>query len=291
MWRDRITNEESQRMEVVLGELRSVPWASPLVGRIDRRGGISVATQPELFEARVAHELHRLGVEATYEYMAGVGGTSVDFHTPGHPEFLIEVVSLRTSEGVQAAVRRHGPFIEHRLSTENLRTEDYQRESIESELVLVQQKLGEKVLEKGKVVKFPATDPSRRHVLVMDVRSIMGGGEEMKYLRDDLLQVTYGHWGVDQVGGRRIRLGMSVPSADGTMQSLQGIFENVEAHPLRAAAILRERIHAIHFVCERMYNADEIAGPDASYIVPNLSLIRTKEEFARFKAQYPLYRP
>jgi hypothetical protein len=275
-------------MEVVLDELRSLPWASPLIARIDQRGGISVDTQPELFEARVAHELHRVGSIPEYEFMAGVGDTSVDFRIPGQPEFLVEVVSLRTSEGVQAAVRRRGHFVEHRLSTESLRTEGHQRQSIESELILVQQKLGEKVLERDHVVKFPSVESVRKHVLVMDVRSVMGGGEEMKYLRHDLLQVTYGHWGMDHVGGRRIRLGMQAPAADGSIQSLRGIFEDIEVHPLRAAPLLRERIHAVHFVCERMYTASEIPGPDASYLVPNRRLIQTEEEFARFKEQYPL---
>lgn len=275
-------------MVVVLDELRLLSWALPLIGRIEQRGGISVATQPELFEARVAHELHRHGATPDYEYLAGVGDTSVDFRAPGQLEFLIEVVSLRTSEGANAAVRQRGPVFKFSLSTENLRDEDHERESIEFELMLVQRKLGEKVFEGGQVVKFPPVEPSRKHVLMMDVRGIMGGGEEMQYLRQDLLQVTYGHWGVDRVGGRAIPLGMPVPGADGTMQNLHGIFENIEGHPLRAAPLLRERIHAIHFVCERSYEAGEIPGPDASYLVPNKSLIPTQAEFARFKEQYPL---
>lgn len=288
MWGDRLTPAEAERMKVVLSELGPLMWASPLVGRIEQRGGISVATQPELFEARVAHELHRMGNAPYYEYGAGVGETSVDFRIAGQPEFLIEVVSLRTSEGAQAAVHSRGPLTEFRLSTENLGVEGRERETIEKEVLLVQQKLGEKVLADGQVVKFPPAEPGRVHVLIMDVRGLFGGGEDMRSLKPELRVATYGYSGVDELGGRHIRLGMHVPASDGTMQPLRGIFEDVPGHPLRAATLLRERIHAVHFVYETSYEEGEILTGNANYIILNSNLLRTKEDDAAFREGYVL---
>ena len=55
---------------------------------------------PLLFEVRFAFELHRCGVAADYEHVAGVGASSVEFRIKGPQEWLIELLSIRESQAL-----------------------------------------------------------------------------------------------------------------------------------------------------------------------------------------------
>lgn len=284
---DRLTEAEAERTARVVEDLRTCPWARSALQLLDQRGGLSISAQPEMFELRVADELRRRGIAPTYEYPAGVGASTVDFFVPGAASFLLEAVSLRITDGVRAAHRHEGPFTRFELSTRNLQDPSRARESIESEIVVAQGKLGEKVWRDGKPTKFPDPSPGRYHVLVADVRGLFGGGEDMASLRSDLKVLAQGFERVDYVEGYPIKIGMGVPGPDGT-RPLIGVFEEHPAHPLAAARRLRTVIHALHFVCETEYRPAEILDGGASFIVVNHNLLPRKEDFDSFCEVYPL---
>ena len=142
LWGDQLTSKEKERMEVVLADLKNVSRASPLIDSIDKQGGIQPETQPLLFEARIARELQRQGIQFDYEHEARDGETkSIDFRIEGDPEFLIEVVSLRTSEGVKEASYDQDDWFGFRMSSYNLNDKVLEKQSEEFEITVAQGKL------------------------------------------------------------------------------------------------------------------------------------------------------
>lgn len=299
LWGDHLTCEERERMEVVLTDLRNVPEASPLINSINKRGGIQLETQPLLLEARIAHKLHHQGIQFDYEYKTGVGGSSVDFRIGGDPEFLIEVVSLRTSKGVKEASYDQGDWFGFSMSSENLACEELKRQSEEAEIITAQRKLGEKVYiyKEDKIIKFPEPQAGRFHIIVADVRGLMApafagtlGIGDLKQA-GDLSAITYGYWRVDWVDGHPVRLPVFVPQASTDppecprqFRQLRGVFEEGADNPH-----VRERIHAIHFVCEKSFEPGEIIS-SASYMIPNKHLIKSKGSWGALANAYPLIR-
>ena len=205
-------------MEVVLAELGQVAAAKRVVEVVHERGGICEQAMPEMLEARVAHELVRLNRTFAYEYAAGVGNTTVDFRVDGPAPVLLEIVSLRDSEGVKDAYRCEDPFTEFRLSSANLRDPEREMQSIEAELVVLQGKLGEKVFAAGRPIKFPEPNAGQYHVILMDVRRLFGAGEDMRSLVSELRLACYGYSDVDYVNGLPVRIGAAVPDGTGKMQ-------------------------------------------------------------------------
>jgi len=65
---------------------------------------------PLLLEIRVACAFQRNGIRPQYEFSAGSGTKSVDFHVHGTPEWLIEVVSLTESDAVKDATEDDALF-------------------------------------------------------------------------------------------------------------------------------------------------------------------------------------
>lgn len=287
---DHMTANEAARTSTAVSDLSGLDWARPLLRVLEERGGISEMAQPEMFEVRVADELRRTGFAPSYEYAAGVGASTVDFFVPGQPSFLLEVLSLRVSEGARAANRSNGPFTHFSLSSSNLDDPLRARESIESEVLVAQGKLGDKVWQSGKPTKFPEPVPGTYHVLVADVRGLFGGGENMASLRPDLKVLTQGFERVDYVEGHPIKIGMGVPGPDGT-RAVMGIFEAHPDHPLRSAQRLRSAVHAVHFVCETAYEPREMLSGAASFVVVNRNLLQREEDFRGFSSCYPLIRP
>ena len=80
---------------------------------------------------------------------------------------------------------------------------------------------------------------------------------------------------------------MSIPQTDGTHRRIQGVFEDGADRP-RSAPLFRERIHAIHFVCEKSFTPGEIIS-SASYMVPNRHLVKSEESWDALASAYPLY--
>jgi hypothetical protein len=161
MWGETLSEREGEAMQKVLPELNEVQWAKPLTERIDRDGGLKSENMPLLFEARFAHGLYLQGLTPEYEYRGGVGDTVIDFRVPGNPDWLFELTSIRPSEAVKRATLDRGPFISRFLQSPRMANNAGQNEeSEEGELLLAQQKIGEKVFNGDQVVKFPESSSS-----------------------------------------------------------------------------------------------------------------------------------
>ncbi|MCK5708771.1 MAG: hypothetical protein KAI43_14075 [Candidatus Aureabacteria bacterium] len=99
MWTDILSTQEAEYTKFVINQLNNVLWAKPLLNRIVKSGGLTSENMPLLFEARFAYELHCAGIDAEYEYKAGVGKSTVEFKLNTAPVWLIELVSIRESNG------------------------------------------------------------------------------------------------------------------------------------------------------------------------------------------------
>ena len=82
---------EREQDEKAIAVLQQVPWAQPLLRNLEQRGGVLQANMPLLFEVRYAYELHRRDCSAEYEYLTGVGDSSVDFRIPVTSDWLVEL--------------------------------------------------------------------------------------------------------------------------------------------------------------------------------------------------------
>src|SRR5712691_5060921 len=119
MLSDRLRLTEYEHTQRAIEALQPVPWAAPLLKRVNDAGDLQPEHKPLMFEVRFAFELHRAGVFAQYGYPTGVGGSSVDFRVPGSTEWLIEIVSIRASDGVRRATHQTGIVYTFQMSTDN----------------------------------------------------------------------------------------------------------------------------------------------------------------------------
>ena len=169
---DRLHSTEVDRTKRAIAELSGVSWARPVLARLERVGGISPVNMPLMFEIRYAQELHHAGVTAVYEYAAGEGTSTVEFRLNTTPSWLIELVSVRTSNAARRATRRMGPLYYEQLISP---TPEDQGRSAEGEMITAQQKIGEKVYSRGRPTKFPPLDGSFRLILA-DMRGYLDEG-------------------------------------------------------------------------------------------------------------------
>ena len=246
----RLTEREANSNAIE--QLKAVPWASPLLGEIRKRGGLNSPTS-FLFELRFAIEIHRADLSATYEYQSGVGLTSVDFCIKHQPDWLVELVS----------------------------PEPHSRSDEESQMLKFAGVLNDKVCTKnGRPAKFPAPLPGRYHVVIVDVRDYLYGmGDAL-----DWSQIAYGpagirgphdwalHWTPDEVAEH--------PSP------IRGVFD--PESPVESAKLFRERVHFIGFINEQSYSQGEMRTRKVASYLPNPSLFKSREEALEAFRKYPL---
>jgi hypothetical protein len=118
MWSDTLTSSEAEFTERAIASLKDVAWARPVLERLQKSGGLKSENMPLMFEVRFAYELHRAGKMAAYEYSAGVGDSTVEFRVPGDITWLIELVSIRTSQAAKRAITQTGLVYQQILSTD-----------------------------------------------------------------------------------------------------------------------------------------------------------------------------
>lgn len=283
-WSEILTQAEAEFTARAIEHLRLVPWAAPLVAEISHRGGITYENKPLLFEARVAYALARAGIDnAEYEFGAGVGDSTVDFRFGADPEYLVEVVSIGRSDAMEAASFRHGDWFGTVLSSPSAaKTDDENKRSEEGEGLLVMQKIGEKVHDGKNPTKFPSPAPRRYHVVAVDMRGHLGGGDSM-----DWRQIAYGPE-IVPAQYRKFWL-------DKNKQAVpyRGVW-----HPdnrMRFAAIARERLHAILFLAEQRYGdgalCEAVAIEDrrkGAWLECNPHLFASKADAEAAFAAFPL---
>lgn len=272
MWSDRLTLKEVQGTKRALAALSSTPWARPLIARLEDSGGIKAENMPLMFEVRFAHELLRAGVIADYEFRAGVGDSTVEFRLQTTPPWLIELVSVRTSDAAKRATRKVGLIYEQLLRP----TPADPGRSEEGEMITAEQKIGEKVFAEGKPTKFPPLDGSLRLILT-DIRGYLDQGGNTTNYR----QMAYGKAGVPREHARAV---LHWPTKPGHLRPIYGLFE--EGNPLKAARYVQERIHFLGFVREHDFTEGEIIR--SGFYLANCHLFPTQEEAESVFRTYPV---
>src|ERR1035441_7069099 len=93
------SSESAAAERIAVEQLEQVSWARPLLANLDdaRKSGDRRQERAYLWEARVAHSIHRLGWQAQYEFKTGEGDQSIDFRVMSRPELLIEAIAIQNS--------------------------------------------------------------------------------------------------------------------------------------------------------------------------------------------------
>lgn len=260
----QLTLAEVQLCERILNDIQGITWISPLVDRITRAGGIKQETRPLLFELRFAWELHRLGLEANYEFPSGLGNSTVDFRlVVDKEEWLVELVSLQSSDAVKSATHHEGPVLITELSS---RATD-QRQTPEAAMIRAEEKILEKVYsDRVGPIKFPQIHPGRYHVIVSDMRGYLIQGGDCR----DYRQMAYGPAGIprDRLGPLTVQFW---PGPTGQPEPIKGLFET--DNPSKGARTLQERVHFLGFVTEKKCHEGSIQ--EYSYYLANPHLFPT----------------
>jgi hypothetical protein len=240
--------EKETRAAAALGCL---PWAVGIVNA-------TVGPTPHpgaRFELRFAYELHLAGIAPIRPFRAGVDGTDIDFRVPALVPWNIELLSVGESEAIGAArtTRKEGAIQseELHLGLTGDAAEDRRRvaakQTPEHDLRRMISKLGEKGWEnkKSRPVKFPRPDGSAVNMLLVDVRSYLGGDASIDEF--DCRQMLLGPQGM------RDYLVMWHPTGS---EPLRGIWDPANQGDYAIAA--RERIQVVGFVHEEAFADDEI---------------------------------
>src|SRR3989304_4308998 len=141
MWSDTLITREAEFTKIAIDTLADVAWTQPVLERLQQAGGINSENMSLMFETRFAYELHCAGKCPSYEYNAGVGSSTVEFRVADEVTWLIELVSIRTSQAAKKAITQYGFIYEKVLSS----TATDRAQSEEAEMITAQQKIGEKV--------------------------------------------------------------------------------------------------------------------------------------------------
>ena len=268
---DFLTGREGDFMESAMEKLADTPWAKPLVDDINAAGGLTGANKAKLFELRFGFGLDGAGVQPRYE-TAGEGQSTLDFgFKAGDREFLVEMMRLEETDAVRAATKAEefadgAVMVSRSLST----TAEDERQSEEGETLKAVERICQKFEKDGKPYKFPRIG-SATHVLLVDMRTFLNGGDEW-----DRVHVGLGGKHVSQFHRRYWK-----------DKLISGVFS--PETKLRGANEARERLHFIGFVNEKAYDSDAF-GPAIQFIA-NPLLFKTPEEARSALAGWPLGEP
>jgi hypothetical protein len=272
MWSDTLTSREAAFTARAIEALNGINWAQPILNRLQQAGGLKSKNMPLMFEVRFAYELHRAGKVAEYEYNAGVGESTVEFRVAGGVTWLIELVSIRTSQAAKNAITQHGLIYQQILSTDATDV----AQSPEAEMITAEQKIGEKVFTNGAQTKFPVPANNVYHIILSDMRGyLIDGGDVCDYR-----QMAYGPSGIPSKYSWTINYWKKEGSK---LEPIKGLFE--KCCPLRSARFIQERIHFLGFIREREYIDGEI--PQKALYLPNPHLL-ANEEVVKLYESFPL---
>jgi hypothetical protein len=273
-WGEILTAREAEYCQALLTELEGVDWARSLLARV-RSAGLSYESKPLLFELRFAAEIHHRGLSATYEHPTGVGNDTVDFRIEHDgTDWLIELVSILPSDAVRRATRHYGLFFETHLSSD---AQD-PRESEEGELILVQQKIGAKVFDGNRPIKFPRPHPPTYTVILVDMRGYgVTGGDLWDYR-----EIAYGPFGIpDHLQHFRHHW----TDATGAVAPIRSLFDPANDRQ-RASPILRDRVHFLGFTADERYQPASLA--DGAHYLSNPHLFAEHGSSLSAFQRYPL---
>lgn len=284
---DYLTDREIEYTDYVLNKAQNIEWIRPLISKIETNGGIeNIANIPFLFEVRYAYEIHLQKIQVQYEYKAGAGESTVDFRCVGKHEWFIELVSILPSKAGKQAIREFNPLgiklpngvgvYEQTFTSDG----ENQKMSEEGEILLAQQKIGEKVFADGQPIKFPVPK-NAFHVIVVDMRGMLGIGGADAQDSDDYLEIVYGSKWTEQLGSSSHK--WQTPDGE---KPIIGLFE--ASNPLPSAKYIQEHVHFIDFVCERKYEYGEIPKRTVWAANPFL-FMHDKIKAREVRITHPLY--
>jgi hypothetical protein len=275
MFWDTLESSEAEFAQQLVGELKDVPWAGPIIDRINKNGGLNrenldnlLQLKDYLFELRFAHALHRAGVTAEHE-IPGEANSTIDFgFVSKGQQWAVEMMRLGETDAVKAAtvtqdVEPGVQLISRLLST----TAEDPEKSDEGETLKAIERLCQKCQLRGRPHKFPVPGDAFQ-VLLVDVRTFLNGGSE-----DDLLHVALG---ADYVA-QQFRYYWKG-------RLITGAFH--EDTNLHGAAEMRQRVHFLGFVREGALTPDEFARP--IYFVANPHFFRDSVAVRAAVATWPL---
>jgi hypothetical protein len=211
--------------------------------------------------------VHAAGSSAEYEYETGLGASTVDFRIASAPEWLAELVSVRESKATIDASIDDGTFFGLTLASlpgTNSKTSEA------GEMLLAQQKIGEKVYA-DKETKFPEPTTGNFHMIVIDMRGYLGGIPVVDQF--DYRQIAGGSY---RVPDEYVQFWGNEP--------IKGLFEL--GNPLRSASFVRDRVHFLAFVRERLYTEGEL--PSIIRFFANPHLFNDVEEAKAALSSFPV---
>lgn len=256
---------EPDKHERALSALAREPWATGLVSTARRR----TATRGDLFELRFTYEVFLRGLSPVRPFRAGVGTTNIDFRVPHTIPWNIELLSVNESEAIsraREADEEDGVSIETLdLGLVDDQVENERRiaakQTPEHDMQRMVSKLGEKVSDaNGQPQKFPVPDGTFVNMLLVDVRSYLGGDGS-----------------IDRVDCRQMLYGPSAVAADliafdpKTGEPFRGLWDGKNRAPY--AALARERIQVVGFVHEEEFADDEIRQVTRLYKAPGCQVV------------------
>jgi hypothetical protein len=287
MWADTLTSNEVEATLKAADELANISWAfslldrtRPILNRLregfaDKDALLAHRPQPSemsfLFEIRFARALADAGLVCSYEYNAGVGNSTVDFYVDLNPPWLIELVSLHESDAFKAAAWVSGENQGYLLST----ISDDPRQSIEGETLKAQERIGEKVFDGKRAIKFPEPN-GFIHLVIVDARGFGGAGYGDCA---DWYQIAYGPQGL-----RHELVKHWTNPKNSATAPISGLFE--DECPIRAARTLQDRLHFVGFICERNYAVTEIR--ESTLYCCNSRLFESKDAARMALSRWPL---
>ena len=271
MWSNHLKDREVNYTRFVIDELNVIPWAKPIIKCFNERGGYCSENMAIMFELRFAYELYKAGFSPQYEYNANQGNSTIDFKIETkNSNWLIELVSIRTSNAAKRAIKKVGENEYQQI----LSSEFLDKQTEEDEMITAIQKIGEKVYQKNNgVIKFPLTQPNTFQMIFVDARGYLDNGGDGY----DYMQMAWGKNGMppDCIHYTRTK--------DGKMEYIKGIFE--ESCPIDSSKYVRELIHYLGFVCENEFQFSEIK--ESTFYFYNHNLMSAEEAKIVFES-FPL---
>ena len=239
---DILSQNEADFVQNIMLELQNLPWAQPIVGGINDNGGLRRENKDRLFELRFAYALHRAGITPRYE-IPGEAKSTIDFGFAYRSRpWAVELLRLGETQAVKAATGHSIDEYGVAWSGRTLSTvaEDPKR-STEGETLKAVQRICQKCEKGSRPHKFP-TPGGAYHMILVDFRTFLNGGD-----LHDRLHVALGAESV----APQYRLAWQG-------QPISGVFSARTA--VLGAAEVRNRVHFLGFVRERIYKPDEFGA-------------------------------
>jgi hypothetical protein len=254
---DTFTAREADRMEVIMAELDSVPWAQRLLHEVHQNGGLVGKNMARFFELRFGHAVHKAGLSVEDEVL-GEGDSTLDFGftSKGQP-WKVEMMRLQETQAAKAAttteIDENGiRWTKQILSSNN---ED-KRQSPEGETLKAIERICQKCERDGKPHKFPKPDKAL-HAILVDMRTFKDGGD----VHDRV------HIGL---GGEYVKEPYRMYWGEGKERTLiSGVFG--PQTEVKGSVEARQRVHFIGFVRERTFQPGEFGAVLEFVVNPYLS--------------------